>query len=163
MLQNANALELPSDKDMEDYLLKKQMHIEASQKLFQSDKEEDLREGFRYLLQESKEGSAYSTGKIGWAYQMGLGTPKNLDKARSLYISAANSGMTYWQHLLAHAYKEGYLGFDKSEQKSEYWLNFQPKVHIAEYSCWVASYYEMGVFPENSSIYLSNKKLCDES
>ena len=139
------------------------MHTEASKKLFQSENEADRKEGFSYLLKESKEGSAYSTGKIGWAYQMGWGVSKDIEKAKSLYVSAANSGMTYWQYLLAHAYEQGYLGFEKSGQKYEYWLNFKPKVHNAKYECWVANYYEMGIFPKNNAIYNANQQACDES
>jgi hypothetical protein len=163
IFQSASALDFPSQKDIEEHMKKEQMHTEASKKIFQSDNESDQKEGLNYLLKESKEGSAYSTGKIGWAYQMGLGVSKDIDKAKLLYISAAVSGMTYWQYLLAHAYEQGYLGFEKSEQKYQYWLNFQPKVHIAKYECWVANYYEMGIFPENNTIYKNNQKSCNES
>lgn len=144
-------------------LEKERLHIEASRKLFQSDDETDRAEGFQRLLTESNEGSAYSRGKIGWAYQMGLGVKKDLDKAKLLYISAAESGMTYWQYLLAHAYQQGYLGLEKSEEKFKHWLNYQPKVQRAQYECWVANYYEMGLFPENDAIYTFNRKTCNEN
>lgn len=142
---------------------KEQYHAEASRKLFQSKNEKEQKEGFLYLQREANEGSAYSTGKIGWAYQMGFGVDKNISKAKKLYESAAKSGMTYWQFLLAHAHEQGYLGFSKSEEKYQYWLNYQPKVHLDKYECWVANYYEMGIFPKNDPIYSINKKSCNES
>ncbi|WP_421711505.1 hypothetical protein [Alcanivorax sp.] len=78
-------------------------HMLASMKVFQSQNSEDRREGFLYLEQEAKEGSCYSAGKIGWAYQKGLGVEPDIEKAISLYKQAAECGMTYWQILLSHA------------------------------------------------------------
>jgi len=78
-------------------------HMLASMKVFQSQNREDRREGFLYLEQEAKEGSCYSVGKIGWAYQKGLGVEPDIEKAISLYKQAAECGMTYWQILLSHA------------------------------------------------------------
>ena len=117
--------------DVAKFKVKEMSHIEASKMLFQSDSFQDQKEGFEYLAKEANEGSAYSIGKIGWAYQMGLGVDADLDKAKELYLSPARAGMTYWQFLLAHAYEMGYLGFIQSGEQYEYWLNFQPKIHIA--------------------------------
>jgi hypothetical protein len=162
LFHGAYALDLPTQQEIENTIKREEMHVEASRKVFQSENNKDRKEGFSYLLKESNEGSAYSTGKIGWAYQMGWGVDKDIEKAKALYQSAAESGMTYWQYLLAHAYKQGYLGLAKSEEKHQQWLNFKPKVHIAKYECWVATYYEMGVFPENETVYSVNRRLCNE-
>lgn len=157
------ALEMPTQQEIREFKTSQQNHVEASKKLFQSNNEKDQKEGFIYLHRESDEGSAYSTGKIGWAYQMGFGVQKDLAKAKQLYESAAKSGMTYWQYLLAHAYEQGYLGFTKSEEKYQYWLNYEPKIHTAKYECWVANYYDMGIFPKSDRLLSLNRKLCNES
>lgn len=135
-------------------------HILASMKIFQSENDEDRREGFLFLKQEAENGSCYSAGKIGWAYQKGFGVDANLQKAISLYEQAAKCGMTHWQILLSHAHKEGYLGFTASEEQAEYWKTMEPKTHIATYECWVATYYRDGVFPENSKKASQYEQLC---
>lgn len=138
-------------------------HILASQRVFDS-KNPKMRElGFRQLKKEYENGSMYSAGKLGWAYQRGLGVDKDLAKAIELYEEAASHGMTYWQYLLAHAYREGYLGFEKNDEKYRYWLNYRPKVHVDTYECWVASYYRDGIFPENPSKESDYKRRCLQS
>jgi len=148
--------------EYEDFMRKQEMHFDASKKLFRSENPDEIKKAYAYLQKETDEGSAYSAGKIGWAYQLGRGTEKDLKKAKELYLHAANRGMTYWQFLLAHAYQQGYLEFDKSDKEYKYWLNYEPKVHIAYYECWVLTYYDMGIFPTNEYQYKQNEITCNE-
>ena len=115
-------------------------HMVASIGVFQSDDPERQRQGFEHLQSEfSDTGSAYAAGKMGWAYQKGLGVEQDIGRALELYNLAAERGMTYWQYLLAHAYERGYLGLDVDNERAEHWRNFKPKVHIASYECWIAT------------------------
>ena len=86
------------------------MHMLASLRVFHSDDPAIQREGFLTLQQEADHGSAYSAGKLGWAFALGRGTEKNEQRALEQYFIAAKAGMTYWQFLLAHAYEQGYYG-----------------------------------------------------
>jgi len=140
---------------------KQSAHMLASIQLFKSTNFEEQQVGFKQLKKEYESGSAYAAGKLGWAYQRGLAVKPDISKAVELYNYAASSGMTYWQFLLAHAYKQGYLGLKKSSEKSEYWLNFEPKIHIGHYECWVTSYYEDGTFPKNEQELLHYRALCE--
>ena len=149
--------------DYEEFKKERQRHIEASNMLFQSGDPARQEKGFGILEAEYNAGSAFSGGKLGWAYQKGLGVEANLDKALELYLFAAKEGMTYWQYLLAHAYQMGYLGFNTDDERSIYWLNYEPKVHLDKYECWVAYYYEKDFFPMNRVVYQSNKALCEKS
>ena len=124
-------------------------HMLASMQVFKSDNEKEQREGFHFLEKEYESGSAYSAGKLGWAYQRGLGVDRDSEKAIQLYQEAASRGMTYWQFLLAHAYEEGYLGFSVDKEKAKYWIEKKPKIHIAKYECWVANFYDDGIFPKD--------------
>ena len=71
--------------------------------------------------------------------------------------------MTYWQYLLAHAYERGYLGLDTDIERAKSWREFQPKVHIAQYECWVAIYYQDCTFPVNEDVADEYQKICDET
>ena len=125
-------------------------HMVASIDVFQSGDPSRQREGFKVLEAEYAEsGSAYAAGKMGWAYQQGFGVDRDIDKALELYNVAAERGMTYWQYLLAHAYEKGYLGLEIDEERASYWRDYEPKVHVALYECWVAIYYADGTFPKN--------------
>lgn len=139
------------------------VHILASLRLFKTDDPTLQRLGFEALEQEYEAGSAFAAGKIGWAYQRGLGVEPDRDKALELYEYAAESGMTYWQYLLAHAYEKGYLGLDVDPAKTAYWVAYKPKVHIALYECWVASYYKDGTFPPDDELQSQYQKICDET
>lgn len=123
-------------------------HTLASDQLFFSENEQEQIRGFAYLEEEYNNGSAFSAGKLGWAYQRGLGVKADLEKAKELYFYAAKAGMTYWQFLLAHAYERGYLGFEKDKKQYKYWLNYEPKVHIDHYECWITDYYHKGIYPK---------------
>ena len=136
-------------------------HMIASIDVFQSDDADRQRAGVETLEKEYREGSAYSAGKLGWAYQLGLGVEQDISKAMELYEYAAESGMTYWQYLLAHAYEQGYLGLDVDEERAGYWREFTPKAHIAFYECWVAEYYDMGIFPEDELQRANYRATCD--
>jgi len=138
-------------------------HMLASLRLFQSKDNIEQRLGFSYLESEYEEGSAYSAGKLGWAYQRGLGVEPNLLKAIELYEYAALRGMTYWQFLLAHAYEKGYLGFEVDEEKAKYWFILEPKVHSAKYECWVANYYRDGTFPTNNMMLNFYQAKCEDA
>lgn len=139
-------------------------HMIASIDVFQSDDPARQRTGFAVLKAEYVEqNSAYAAGKLGWAYQRGLGVEEDLDKAMELYSVAAEGGMTYWQYLLAHAYERGYLGLDSDPVRAQYWREFKPKVHIALYECWVATYYRDGIFPANEELASKYQKICDET
>lgn len=146
-----------------DYGSKQAAHTVASLQLFQSDDPQDHKEGFDYLESEYLSGSAYSGGKLGWAYQRGLAVEPNLEKAIELYEHAAKSGMTYWQFLLAHAYEQGYLGLNKDLQKSQYWLEYELKAHRDHYECWVASYYRNGIFPTYEKKEAHYQSICDKA
>ena len=124
-------------------------HMLASMRLFQSDDPAEMKKGLAIIEKEAESGSCYSAGKLGWAYQHGLAVSKNLEKAKTLYERAAKCGMTYWQILLSHAHEKGYLGFKQDPVKAVYWRNFEPKVHIADFNCWVANYYRNGTFPHD--------------
>jgi len=139
------------------------VHILASLRLFSTDDPSLQRLGFEALEQEHESGSAFAAGKLGWAYQKGLGVDPDQDEALVLYQYAAKSGMTYWQYLLAHAYEKGYLGLAVDPQKAAYWVEYKPKVHVALYECWVASYYADGTFPANEELRAQYKNICDET
>ena len=124
-------------------------HMRASMQVFKSDNKEEQRAGFLFLKNEYESGSGYSAGKLGWAYQRGFGVQPDLKKAIKLYEDSAQRGGTYWQFLLAHAHEQGYLGFTPNKENATYWLDMKPKIHIAKYECWVANYYEDGIFPMN--------------
>jgi TPR repeat protein len=126
-------------------------HVLASLRVFKSEDPRQQRLGFRRLEREYEEGSAYAAGKLGWAYQRGLGVEPDLDRAVELYTEAASRGMTYWQYLLAHAYEEGYFGLEPDPERAAHWLNMKPKIHLARYECWVANYYSDGTFPEDEA------------
>ena len=103
--------------------------------------------GFEYLFEQYEAGSSFSAGKLAEAYQLGLGTEKDLREALRLYNIAAEAGNTYWQYLLAHAYREGYLGLPKSTDKYTFWRDYQPKIHLLTYECEVLNFYKRGIFP----------------
>ncbi|WP_049721463.1 tetratricopeptide repeat protein [Gilvimarinus polysaccharolyticus] len=138
-------------------------HERASKLLFGSSNPDDHSEGFSVLYKEYENGSAYSAGKIGWAYQKGLSVEANLSKALELYHFAARKGMTYWQYMLAHAYEMGYLGLEKSSEQRDYWLNYKSKVHIDIYECWVEYYYSKGFYPENPEMEKLYREKCKNS
>ena len=140
------------------------IHMTASIDVFQSGDPARQQAGFQVLESEYlDQDSAYAAGKLGWAYQRGLGTERNLDKALKLYNIAAERGMTYWQYLLAHAFEKGYLGLDIDIERAQYWREFKPKVHIAQYECWVAIYYQDGTFPVNEELAGEYQKICDDT
>ena len=139
------------------------VHMLASLRLFMTDDPALQLLGFQALNQEFQSGSAFAAGKLGWAYQKGLGVERNLDKALELYNYAARSGMTYWQYLLAHAHEMGYLGLHPDPGRAAEWVVFKPKVHIALYECWVALYYSDGTFPANEGLRQQYQKTCDET
>ncbi len=139
------------------------VHILASLRLFNTDDHSLQQLGFEVLEQEYESGSAFAAGKLGWAYQKGLGIDPDQDKALELYQYAAKSGMTYWQYLLAHSYEKGYLGLIANPDKAVYWIEFKPKVHVALYECWVASYYADGTFPANDELQAQYQTICDET
>ena len=152
-------LQIASDQGSRDAA-----HMVASIAVFQSDDPEEQEVGFKFLRREyEEEGSAYAAGKLGWAYQRGLGVEQDLTKAIELYKFAASQGMTYWQYLLAHAYEKGYLGLDVDEERAAYWLKFKPKVHIALYECWVAIYYQDGTFPKSDKLASEYQQVCDDT
>ena len=103
----------------------------------------------------------YAAGKLGWAYQRGLGVEPDLAKALELYRGAAERGGTYWQYLLAHAHEMGYLGLERSAEKAAYWRGL-PKVQIDTYDCWVRNYYFDGIFPANETVSAYHEKRCED-
>jgi hypothetical protein len=136
------------------------VHMLASLQVFQSNDPELQREGFLTLQQEAEAGSAYSAGKVGWAYALGQGIEKNEQHALEHYFIAANAGMTYWQFLLAHAYEQGYYGLPVDPDQAKYWLEFEPKVHVAKYEREVAGDYERGIFPANDELQKQYRDAC---
>jgi TPR repeat protein len=138
-------------------------HMLASVRLFQTDNKHEQLKGFEYLAQEANNGSCYSKGKIGWAYQKGLAVDIDMKQALKLYNQAAKCGMTYWQILLSHAYKEGYLGLSENSEKAKYWKEMKPKKHTVTHECWVALYYQDGTFPKNTANEKYYQELCDLS
>jgi TPR repeat protein len=100
-------------------------HMLASMRVFQSDDPELQRKGFLTLKQEADDGSAYSAGKLGWAYALGRGTEKSEQRALEQYFIAAKAGMTYWQFLLAHAYEQGYYGLPIDPDRAAYWRELE--------------------------------------
>jgi len=138
-------------------------YIVAGIDVFQSGDINRQRSGFKVLESEYLErNSAFAAGQLGWAYQQGYGVERDLNKALELYNIAAGRGMTYWQFLLAHAYKKGYLGLEVNEERAEYWREFKPKVHVALYECWVSIYYQNGIFPGSEELAQEFQKVCDE-
>jgi len=138
----------------------KAAHMLASLRVFHSTGFSEQALGVEYLKKEYSEGSAFAAGKLGWAYQHGYGIEANLEKALELYHHAAENGMTYWQFLLSHAYEKGYLGLDINKEKASYWLNYQQKVHLAKYECWLVTYYENGTYPLNETEYQKYTEAC---
>ena len=139
------------------------VHILASLRLFNSEDPSLQRLGFEVLEKEYESGSAFAAGKLGWAYQKGLGVDPDRDKALELYEYAAQRGMTYWQYLLGHAYEKGYLGLEPDPEKAVGWITYKPKIHVALYECWVASYYADSTFPTNEELQIKYQKICDET
>lgn len=137
-------------------------HMLASMQVFHSKDPEIQRVGFLALQQEAEAGSAYSAGKVGWAYAVGLGTERNEHLALEQYSIAADAGMTYWQHLLAHAYERGYYGLPIDLEKAAYWREFQPKIHYSKYECEVAGNYGRGTFPANEKLESQFREACSE-
>ena len=155
-IQKAMAvLEIPARSGHEN-----SAHMLASMQLFQSNDPELQRRGFLVLQQEADDGSAYSAGKVGWAYAMGWGTEKDEQRALKQYFIAANAGMTYWQYLLAHAYELGYYGLPVDLEQAEHWRNLKPKIHIAIYECEIAGSYERGLFPTNLKLQRQFRDAC---
>lgn len=139
-------------------------HMIASIDVFQSGDPTRQKAGFGVLEHDYQEsGSAYLAGKLGWAYQRGLGVEQDLQQALELYNFAAARGMTYWQYLLAHAYEKGYLGLDVDEERAKHWLEFKPKIHIDLYECWVSIYYQDGTYPKSDELARKYQKICDET
>ena len=136
-------------------------HILASWWLMNSNDPSLQKQGFNYLQEEYAQGSAYAAGKLGWAYQLGLGVEMDRTRAIELYEHAAKRGMTYWQYLLAHAYEKGYLGFVRSEERMSYWLNYEHKVHIDGYECWIAYFYQVGIYPRDTEAQKYNESICE--
>ena len=149
-----------SDTGFLEYLYKSSSHAKATEKVFDSNVLEEQRKGIQHLKKEVKEGSYYAMGKLGWAYQLGIGVEKDLPKALNLYEKAADAGMTYWQILLAHAYQQGYFGLEKSPEKHLYWANHSNKIHNANYTCWVSDYYKNNIFPANEKISMKYDAKC---
>lgn len=134
-------------------------HLIASILVFKSADVESQRRGIAMLQAEFEAGSWYAAGKLGWAYQRGLGVTPDLNKALELYRGAAKRGGTYWQYLLSHAHKMGYLGLERSEEMALYWKSL-PKTHIDTYDCWVRTYYSDGTFPPNDQLQSYYKQRC---
>ncbi|MEN3159661.1 tetratricopeptide repeat protein [Alkalimonas sp. NCh-2] len=124
-------------------------HVLASLRLFYVRDVELQKLGFDYLNDEYLTGSMFAAGKLGEAYQLGLGTDKDLITAINFYQLAAEHGNTNWQYLLAHAYRKGYLGLPKSDANYLFWLNYQPKNHTVNYSCRVSELYRREIFPSS--------------
>lgn len=139
-------------------------HILASLKVFQSNDKQAQIEGLKTLKDEYESGSAFSAGKIGWAYNIGAGVSEDKEKAIKYYEIAANRGMTLWQYLLAHIYEKGYYGKKVDLSKVEYWKIFQPKIHVYTYECALSQLYsgEMS-FPKNDALKDKYTKICNES
>ena len=137
-------------------------HNLASLQLFRTDDPALHVRGVEQLSAEYENGSAFAAGKLGWAYQLGLGVEADLDRALTLYLHAARQGMTYWQYLLAHAHEQGYLGLALDPEYTDYWLAYELKVHYGVYECWVAHYYDMGIFPDNAEIEAEFRERCDQ-
>jgi TPR repeat protein len=135
-------------------------HMLASIQVFRSDDPELQREGFLTLKQEADDGSAYSAGKLGWAYALGRGTEKSEKRALEQYFIAAKAGMTYWQFLLAHVYEQGYYGQPVDPERADYWRTYKPKIHIAKYECVIAQDYERGIFPANEQLQKQYMDAC---
>lgn len=139
---------------------KEAKHMLAHLQLFSNDTELQNK-GFSYFLESSKN-SFYDKGKLGWAYHLGLGTEKNLEKAKELYELAANAGMTYWQFLLAYAHEKGLFGYEKNPELSQYWINLKPKIHIAIYECWILEFENMKLVSLTGKEIDRYKKVCNE-
>ena len=135
-------------------------HMLASIQVFRSDDPKLQRKGFLTLKQEADDGSAYSAGKLGWAYALGRGTEKSEKRALEQYFIAAKAGMTYWQFLLAHVYEQGYYGQPVDPERAEYWRTYEPKIHIAKYECEIAQDYERGIFPANEQLQKQYMDAC---
>jgi TPR repeat protein len=138
-------------------------HMLASMQVFRSNDPELQRRGFLALQEEAQAGSAYSAGKMGWAYAMGWGTEKDEQRALEQYFIAAKAGMTYWQYLLAHAYEQGYYGLPVDQERATYWREFEPKVHVTTYECEVAGSYERGLYPANPELQQKYRKACKKA
>ena len=129
-------------------------HVLASLYLFASNDYEFQKEGFEILQKEADGGSAWAVGKLGYAYFEGRGVDRDIQKSLEYYEVAAKKGMTPWQHLLRYIYEQGIYGVEKDRAKSEYWKNYEPKIHIMEYSCAIAEYLRAGIALErNDELY----------
>lgn len=73
-----------------------------------------------FLQPEAYEGNPQSLTALANLHYLGLGGPKNFDKAVSLYHQAASEGYGAAQLNLGHLYKQG-LGVTKSAERAFGW------------------------------------------
>ncbi len=52
----------------------------------------DYKQAYTWFQRAMEKGDAWSTAKLGYLYQMGYGTPKDIDQALKLYQQAASQG-----------------------------------------------------------------------
>jgi len=139
-------------------------HILASMNVFQSENINEQKEGIKFLLMEYDQGSKFSAGKLGWAYNAGLGFDKNIEIAFRYYEVAAKGGMTLWQFLVAHAYEQGYYNKKVDLNKVKYWKEYKPKIHTYTYECALAQLYSGELsFPVNNELKQKYINLCNEN
>jgi TPR repeat protein len=136
-------------------------HQLASAFIFQPTSAEERSVGVRMLREEYEAGSAFAAGKLGWAYHMGYGVPKDDTLALRFFEEAARGGMTLWQFLLAHVYEQGYYDRAVDAVRSEYWKQYPNKVHVYTYECAVAELYAGGLsFPDRPEVAARFADLC---
>ena len=60
--------------------------------------------------------------------------------------------------------KEGYLGLEPNHAKSRRLAGvYEHKIHMGQYECWVAAYYDDGTFPTNDALQAEYQRRCDDA
>lgn len=85
-----------------------------------SPSEEELRRGVEWLQKAVEAGNESSFGWLAHCYQNGLGVPRDLAKAFTLWKQLAERGGKYHQASVAHCYEDG-IGVERDRAKAVMW------------------------------------------
>ena len=91
------------------------IYLDGTKKIIKNE-----RRAFEWFSKAAELGDAPSQGSLGWLYQQGHGTEKDLDKAFYWYTQSAKLGVPDAQNHLAAMYQEG-KGVEKNEKLAMEW------------------------------------------
>ena len=99
---------------------------------------------FLYYTASAEKGNAAAMCNLGFCYERGIGTPKDLQCATYWYRKAAEGGNPTAQCNIAYCYEAG-MGVAKEPQKAFYWYNQAAAQGVVRAECCVAFCYEKGI------------------